>query len=135
MILLTIHIAFITLPTLSATVRRLHDIGKSGCYIFVGLVPFFGGLTLLVFLCRDSMPEANEFGPPTKYTTNIISQTLQTQAQNYVAPLIPNDNGLSKSCICSTSLLTIMMDDYSNTLSPSLHTQPCLHHRHGLYFR
>ena len=92
MILLTIHIAFITLPTLSATVRRLHDIGKSGCYIFVGLVPFFGGLTLLVFLCRDSMPEANEFGPPTKYTTNIINQTLQTQAQNYVAPLIPNDN-------------------------------------------
>ena len=91
-ILLGIYVPFITLPTLSASVRRLHDIGKSGCYLFIGLVPFFGTLTLLVFLCRDSMPEANEFGPPTKYTTNIINQTLQTPAQNYMAPLIPNDN-------------------------------------------
>ena len=91
-ILLGIHVSFIALPTLSASVRRLHDIGKSGCYLFIGFVPFFGTLTLLVFLCRDSMPEANEFGPPTKYTTNIISQTLQTQAQNYISPLLPNDN-------------------------------------------
>ena len=50
MILLVIYIAFIMTPTLSATVRRLHDIGKRGEYIFVGLVPFFGGLTLLVYL-------------------------------------------------------------------------------------
>ena len=91
-ILLGIYVPFITLPTLSASVRRLHDIGKSGCYLFIGFVPFFGTLTLLVFLCRDSMPEANEFGPPTKYTTSIINQTLQTPAQNYMAPLIPNDN-------------------------------------------
>ena len=91
-ILLGIHVSFIALPTLSASVRRLHDIGKSGCYLFIGLVPFFGTLTLLVFLCRDSMPEANEFGPPTKYTTNIINQTLQSPNQSYNAPLLPNDN-------------------------------------------
>ena len=91
-ILLGIYVPFITLPTLSASVRRLHDIGKSGCYLFIGFVPFFGTLTLLVFLCRDSMPEANEFGPPTKYTTNIINQTLQSPNQSYNAPLLPNDN-------------------------------------------
>ena len=91
-ILLGIYVPFITLPTLSASARRLHDIGKSGCYLFIGLVPFFGTLTLLVFLCRDSMPEANEFGPPTKYTTNIINQTLQSPNQSYNAPLLPNDN-------------------------------------------
>ena len=91
-ILLGIYIPFITLPTLSASARRLHDIGKSGCYLFIGFVPFFGGLTLLVFLCRDSMPEANEYGPPTKYTTNIINQTLQSPNQSYNAPLLPNDN-------------------------------------------
>ena len=91
-ILLGIHVSFIALPTLSASVRRLHDIGKSGCYLFIGFVPFFGTLTLLVFLCRDSMPEANEFGPPTKYTTNIINQTLQSPNQSYNAPLLPNDN-------------------------------------------
>ena len=91
-ILLGIYVPFITLPTLSASARRLHDIGKSGCYLFIGFVPFFGALTLLVFLCRDSMPEANEFGPPTKYTTNIINQTLQSPNQSYNAPLLPNDN-------------------------------------------
>ena len=92
MILLVIYIAFIMTPTLSATVRRLHDIGKSGEYIFVGLVPFFGGLTLLVYLCRDSMMEENEFGPSPKYTQNLINSVLQTQPQNYMAPLISNDN-------------------------------------------
>ena len=91
-ILLGIYVPFITLPTLSASARRLHDIGKSGCYLFIGFVPFFGTLTLLVYLCRDSMPEANEFGPPTKYTTNIINQTLQSPNQSYNAPLLPNDN-------------------------------------------
>ena len=92
MIILVIYIAFIMLPTLSATVRRLHDIGKRGEYIFVGLIPFFGGLTLLVYLCRDSMMEENEFGPSPKYTQNLINSVLQAQPQNYMAPLISNDN-------------------------------------------
>ena len=92
MIILVIYIAFIMLPTLSATVRRLHDIGKRGEYIFVGLIPFFGGLTLLVYLCRDSMMEENEFGPSPKYTQNLINPVLQVQPQNYMAPLLPNDN-------------------------------------------
>src|SRR5512145_1641132 len=34
----------ILLPTLSVTVRRLHDIGKSGWWFFIGLIPFIGGL-------------------------------------------------------------------------------------------
>ena len=91
MILLVIYIAFIMTPTLSATVRRLHDIGKRGEYIFVGLVPFFGGLTLLVYLCRDSMTEANEFGPSPKYTPFIANSNLKAQNQSYSAPLLPNE--------------------------------------------
>ena len=40
------------LPMLSADIRRLHDIGKSGAYFFVSFIPFVGGLILLYFLCQ-----------------------------------------------------------------------------------
>lgn len=40
------------LPMLSAAIRRLHDIGKSGAYFFVSFIPFVGGLILLYFLCQ-----------------------------------------------------------------------------------
>ena len=49
-ILLNLYIFGIMLPTISSTVRRLHDVGKKGEYIFIGLVPLYGGITLLVLL-------------------------------------------------------------------------------------
>lgn len=42
------------LPMLSATVRRLHDVGKSGAYMFISFIPLIGGLILLYFLCKKS---------------------------------------------------------------------------------
>lgn len=42
------------LPMLSAAVRRLHDVGKSGAYMFISFIPFIGGLILLYFLCKKS---------------------------------------------------------------------------------
>jgi len=66
-IITCLYISGIMLPVLSATVRRLHDVGKRGEYIFIGFVPFFGGLTLLVLLCFDSHQKSNKFGPSPKY--------------------------------------------------------------------
>ena len=37
------------LPSLAIGVRRLHDIGRSGWWWFICLVPFFGSIILLVF--------------------------------------------------------------------------------------
>ena len=92
-IVLPTYIAGIMLPTLSATVRRLHDVGRRGEYIFIGLVPFFGGIALLVLLCQDSMKEANEFGPSPKYNNNINNSPLmQTPAQSLENQLLPKDN-------------------------------------------
>ena len=65
-ILLNLYFFGIILPTISSTVRRLHDVGKKGEYIFIGLVPLYGGITLLVLLCKDSMNTANEFGQSPK---------------------------------------------------------------------
>ena len=92
-IVLPIYVAGIILPTLSATVRRLHDVGRRGEYIFIGLVPFFGGIALLVLLCQDSMKEGNEFGPSPKYNNNINNFPLmQTPAQSLENQLLPKDN-------------------------------------------
>lgn len=54
------------LPTLAVAVRRLHDIGKSGWWLLVSLVPLIGGLILLVFAVRDSEPGDNAYGPNPK---------------------------------------------------------------------
>ena len=51
------------LPNLAVTWRRLHDIGKSGGWFFIGLIPLVGGILLLVWACRDSQMEENRFGP------------------------------------------------------------------------
>ena len=54
------------LPTLAVAVRRLHDIGKSGWWLLVSLVPLIGGLIPLVFAVRDSEPGDNAYGPNPK---------------------------------------------------------------------
>ena len=49
-------------PSLSVTIRRLHDIGKSGWWYFIAFVPFIGGIILFVFTLFDSQPYPNEWG-------------------------------------------------------------------------
>jgi uncharacterized membrane protein YhaH (DUF805 family) len=54
------------LPSLAVTVRRLHDTGRSGWWILIGLIPLAGAIVLLVFECTDSEPGPNRFGPSPK---------------------------------------------------------------------
>ncbi|MGW0836926.1 DUF805 domain-containing protein [Streptomyces prunicolor] len=56
----------ILLPGLGVSIRRLHDTGRSGWWLLIGLVPLIGGITLLVFTCLDSEPGANAYGPNPK---------------------------------------------------------------------
>jgi len=56
----------VLLPGLALGVRRLHDIGKSGWWLLIGLVPFIGVIILLIFACMDSQPGTNEYGPNPK---------------------------------------------------------------------
>ncbi|MDW3224660.1 MAG: DUF805 domain-containing protein [Paracoccaceae bacterium] len=53
----------ILLPTVAVGVRRLHDIGRSGWWLLLSLIPLIGFLVLLYFYTRPSDPE-NEWGPP-----------------------------------------------------------------------
>ena len=56
----------VLVPTLAVVWRRLHDIGKSGAWYFIFLVPLVGWIILLVFLCKDSQPGENQYGPSPK---------------------------------------------------------------------
>lgn len=50
-------------PSLAVSVRRLHDIGRSGWWLLVAFVPLVGSVVLLVFLLTASAPATNEYGP------------------------------------------------------------------------
>ena len=53
----------IIIPSITVGVRRLHDIGKSGWWLLIALIPVIGGLVLLVFAVLPSNPGANDYGP------------------------------------------------------------------------
>lgn len=55
------------IPGLSLYVRRLHDTGRSGWMILLGLIPFIGGWILLIFSLLDSQRGTNAYGPSLKY--------------------------------------------------------------------
>lgn len=65
-ILTTIFSLAALLPSLGVAVRRLHDVGKAGWWLFLGLVPLVGGIVLLVWACTDSNPGENQYGPNPK---------------------------------------------------------------------
>ncbi len=54
------------LPWWAVTVRRLHDVGRSGWMILILLIPLIGLILLLVFLVIDSDPGENQYGPNPK---------------------------------------------------------------------
>jgi len=56
----------VLIPTLAVTVRRIHDIGKSGWMIFVFLIPIVGWIWMIILCVQDSQPGPNQYGPNPK---------------------------------------------------------------------
>ncbi len=56
----------VLIPGIAVSVRRLHDIGRSGWWLLIGLIPCVGGIVLLVFMIQEGQPEPNEYGPNPK---------------------------------------------------------------------
>jgi uncharacterized membrane protein YhaH (DUF805 family) len=52
----------IVVPNIAVSVRRLHDIGKSGLWCLIGFIPLIGAIWLLILFCKDSEPGANKYG-------------------------------------------------------------------------
>ncbi len=54
------------IPSLAVTVRRLHDTGRGGWWILIGLISLVGQVWLLVFLCTAGEPDGNKWGADPK---------------------------------------------------------------------
>jgi uncharacterized membrane protein YhaH (DUF805 family) len=65
-ILGTVYGVAVLLPGIAVSVRRMHDIGKSGWAVLVGLIPLIGGIILLIWAATDSTPGPNQYGPNPK---------------------------------------------------------------------
>jgi uncharacterized membrane protein YhaH (DUF805 family) len=51
------------LPVLGVEIRRLHDTNRSGWWIVIGLIPFIGGIVLIVFFATAGTQGPNGYGP------------------------------------------------------------------------
>ena len=52
------------LPALGVSVRRLHDVGRSGWWLLLSFVPLVGFLVLLYWDVQPGEPGANAWGEP-----------------------------------------------------------------------
>ncbi|WP_327382216.1 DUF805 domain-containing protein [Streptomyces sp. NBC_01207] len=65
-LLYSLYLLAILLPALGVTIRRLHDTGKSGWWIFIVLVPVVGFIWFIVLLATAGQTQPNEYGADPK---------------------------------------------------------------------
>ncbi len=53
---------FVLIPGLAVSVRRLHDIDKTGWWVLIGLIPVIGTIVLIIFTVRGGNPGDNRYG-------------------------------------------------------------------------
>jgi uncharacterized membrane protein YhaH (DUF805 family) len=69
-VVVLVIVAFgLLVPTLAVTVRRLHDLNKSGWYYFIGMIPLVGPIIMLVWYCTEGDRGTNNYGPDPKNPT------------------------------------------------------------------
>jgi uncharacterized membrane protein YhaH (DUF805 family) len=61
----------VLLPGIGVGIRRLHDIGKSGWFILINLIPIIGVIWFLILMCRDGDLGDNKYGINPKETVFI----------------------------------------------------------------
>lgn len=64
------------IPNLSVSVRRMHDLGYSGWWVLIILLPILGPLLLLMMFCYDGEDFPNRFGPNPKDTLEEANHDL-----------------------------------------------------------
>lgn len=72
----------IMIPSITVTVRRLHDINKSGWWYFISFVPYVGSIVLFIFTLFDSTPGANEYGENPKGIEAIVYKNTEQNTSN-----------------------------------------------------
>jgi uncharacterized membrane protein YhaH (DUF805 family) len=57
-----IYLLLTIIPSIAVTVRRLHDIGKSGWWYLINLIPYIGGFIIIIFTCMEGENKPNKWG-------------------------------------------------------------------------
>ena len=65
-VLYTLYMLAVLVPGLAVCVRRLHDLGKSGWWILICLIPL-AGLILLYWSCKEGQRTTNQWGADPKF--------------------------------------------------------------------
>ncbi|MCF8878942.1 DUF805 domain-containing protein [Hyphobacterium sp. SN044] len=67
------------IPHLAVTVRRLHDSGNSGWWVLISLIPYIGGIILLIMMLIPSEERVNKHGPVPKPAPNAGISTVSNK--------------------------------------------------------
>ncbi len=62
-----IYNLLVSIPYLTLSIRRLHDIDKSGWFLLIGLIPIVGFLYLTYLFCIKGDIGDNQYGPDPKH--------------------------------------------------------------------
>jgi uncharacterized membrane protein YhaH (DUF805 family) len=62
-----IYALFIFIPGIAVTIRRLHDIGKSGWMQLVILIPLIGWIWFLILMAKEGDLGRNQYGEGLRY--------------------------------------------------------------------
>jgi len=61
-----LYMLAVLIPGLAVGVRRLHDLGKSGWWLLIILIPLIGAIWLLVLFVTEGTRGPNQYGPDPK---------------------------------------------------------------------
>ncbi|MCD7904104.1 MAG: DUF805 domain-containing protein [Clostridiales bacterium] len=61
-IIMSIYELIVLIPSIAIIVRRLHDINKSGFWIFINCVPLIGWIWYLILVCKKGDEGSNRYG-------------------------------------------------------------------------
>jgi uncharacterized membrane protein YhaH (DUF805 family) len=78
-ILPVIYIIAVLVPTLAVSVRRVHDLGRSGWYYIFVLLPILGWLGLIILLFTEGNSGSNKYGPDPKLRYEDINEIGKTE--------------------------------------------------------
>ncbi|MDY0990381.1 DUF805 domain-containing protein [Flavobacterium sp. CFBP9031] len=72
--LIALYSLIALIPSLAVTVRRMHDLGKSGWNVLISFIPLVGPIWFLVLLATEGEHGENYYGPDPKSTIEEIDE-------------------------------------------------------------
>lgn len=63
LVIIFINACWLICPSIAVSVRRLHDIGRSGWWLCILVIPYIGTIVMFIFSALNSEKQDNKYGP------------------------------------------------------------------------